>query len=280
MATTKKAVTHKAVVIEAEIIPDAQDVKQENLPAVLTPEQKAKQEVARYDIARKWIATKKKEYLALKINGPDDKENYKIVEKAWQEIRGKRLQVAKTHKTIKEDYLIITRAVDGEKNELTELLQEIETPLNAELERIDNIKKEEAERVEREAQEKLQGRVATLLENGMAFTGSYYTIGETVSMDVVTLKGLKDEEFSKLLETVQTAKKVIDDAAAEVERKAQEERDALQKQKDDQETERLRLQNLADELKKQQDEMDLLKKQAKETLKKLRAELKTAQKAL
>lgn len=217
----------------------------------LTAEQQATREVARFDIARTWIAAKKAEYDGLTIAGIDDKEGEKAVKTAWQEVRNKRLAVANKHKEIKADYLVITRAVDKEKNELTELLEEVEKPLKAELDRIEQERENIKLQKEREAQEKLQGRVSELLDNGMKFNGSYYSIGDTISMDVVTLKEFSDDLYNQFLDRVK----------AENDRIKQAENDRLeQERKDREEQERLREENerkeqeLADERKRMADE--------------------------
>jgi hypothetical protein len=230
-------------------------------PAVLSPEQKAKQEIARFDIARTWIAEKKKAYLKLKIKGAEDKDGYKVVHAAWQVIRNKRLAVAKKKDEIKADYLIITRAVDKENNELTALLKEIEEPLGAELDRIDNLQKEEDARKEREAQERLQARVVELIANGMKFTGSYYGIGETISMDVVTLKALTDEDYKKFFERVAQENKLLLQEAENKRIADEKEKERLQQQKEEQEKERLRLEEQKKEMERQQQELENQKKE-------------------
>lgn len=184
----------------AEEIPHEQP-KETGL-AVMTAEQMAQKEIARFDKPRAWIAEKKAAYKDLTITGVDDKEGYKTVKKAWQEVRNKRLAVANKHKEIKGDYLVITRAVDKEKNELTELLEEVELPLKEAMDRIDAIELEQKQNALKEAEQKLHNRVTELLSNGMKYDGSYYAMGDNISMDVVTLKTMDDEAFGRLLKTV------------------------------------------------------------------------------
>lgn len=205
-----------------------------NLPAVMTVEQRAKNEVARFDLARAVITAKKAEFKDLKIAGPDDKEGEKKVTAAWQWFRNKRLAVSKKHQEIKADYLFITREIDKEKNDLTGLLEEGENQHGDELDRVEKIRTDAKEAEERARQQKLQGRVAELINAGMAFTGSYYTIGDTISMDVVILKDMADDKFGELLARVQAENKRIIDAQAEKDRIEKEERDRLEKQRQDQ----------------------------------------------
>lgn len=242
-----------------------------NPPAVLTPDEKANMEVAKFkDLFpaqvkhREWIATKKEECKDLKIAGLDDKVGFKTVEKAWQDIRNTRLSVEKKHKEIKYEYLTISKAIDKEKNELVVLLEEIEKPLKDELTRIEDEKKEIETRNEREAQEKLQSRVVALMDAGMKFNGSYYAIGGTISIDAVTLKVMIDDDFNKLKEKVVIEQNNIQ---AEIDR-IQAEKDAellrLQEQKEAQELAQKKLLEDAAELARQkkelQDEKDAMLK--------------------
>lgn len=224
------------------------------LPAVLTVEQRAKNEVARFDVAREAIASKMTEFKDLTIAGVDDKEGEKKVTEAWRWFKDKRIAVGKKKDEIKQDYLIITRAVDKENNELTELLKEGEKKFGDELDRIEAMRTAEKEKVEREAQQKLQSRVAELLGNGMAFSGAYYTIGETISMDVVTLKGMADDKYAELLQRVRTENQKIIDAQAEADRLKKESEDKIEAQ---------RLQNEKDAEKLKQDQQKLNEQLAK-----------------
>lgn len=237
-------------------------------PAIipLTPEEEAKNEVAKFDIKRAWIAEKKEAYSGLKIAGKDDKAGYSIAEKAWQEVRNKRLAVEKKHKELKAKYLVVGRAIDQEKNELVELIEEIEAPLKSMLVEIDNAILEEKNKAEREAQEKLQSRTVTLIEAGLKFTGSYYTIGETISIDAVTLKTMIDADFEKLLGSVKAEN---DKIQAEIQRKADEEKAELQRieqQRIDQEAKELELKKQQEDLKRQHDEIAQQKKEMREQL--------------
>lgn len=231
---------------------------------ILTPEMVARNEIKKFNIADAAIEQMKRDYSGLKIQGIEDREAYKKVHAAWQIVRGKRLQVEKTHKIIKSDYLTVSRAIDGEKNRLLGLIEPLEIELNTELERIDRLKKEENEKAERQAQERLQGRVNTLIENGVQFNGSFYAIGETITVDVVTLKNLTDADFSQLLERVKTENaKIIAEREAEEQRK----KDAAAEQ----ERQAAELKRQAEEILQQQAEMA----KAQADMKRQRTELRT-----
>lgn len=222
--------------------------------SIMTADQVADQEVQKFDLAKAWISQRKAEYSVLKIAGIDDKEGFKKVEEAWREIRNKRLAVANKHKELKADYIVITRKIDGAKNEFTELLEEIEKPLKQELDRIETLKEEEKNKAERELQERLQARVSELLENGVKFDGAFYSIGGTISMDVVTLKEMNPENYSSLLTIVKEKNAEIQEAAkVEAERK-QKEIDDLAKQKAEQDAKEQELAKEREAIKKERRE--------------------------
>lgn len=238
---------------------DITHVEVENPPVPLTAEQQGQKEIEKFNLAREWITTKKLEYSLLKINGVDDKVGYKAVESAWQTMRNKRLAVEKKHKELKADYIVITRLIDGEKNDLTGLLKEGdggEDWLGKQLDAIENIKKEEAARIEREAQEKLQGRVNELIGKGMAFNGSYYAIGDNITIDVVTLKSMNDEVYGQLCTRVDEAAAGIKKEKERIEREEQEERERMAAAKKKNDEDALLLQQAQDKLKKDREELE------------------------
>jgi hypothetical protein len=243
---------------------NATDLPVEEMPAaqLITPEEKAKQEISRFNIARAWIADKKEQYGGLTIASVEDKDGQKAVLAAWQEIRNKRLEVQKKHTEIKADYLKITRVIDGEKNDLVNLLEEIENPLKAELDRIEAIKEEEKKKAEREKAEKLQGRVNELISTGMAFNGSYYAIGATISMDVVTLQNMNDADYSTFLGRVRQENITIVAAKETKEKQEREEREALEAQKKQQEETQRQQEEKQRQLKAQQEALDRQKQEA------------------
>lgn len=187
----------------------------DKIKPTLSVEDQTKVEVAKFDIARSWIAGKKAEYSSLSINGLEDKEGHDKVKKAWQEVSTKRLLVEKRHAEIKEPYLRISQALDSEKRELTELLKEIEDPLKTMLNSYKLQQEEMKLQKKREEELKLQGRVNEILQNGMSFNGSYYAIGDNITIDVVTLKELPDSVYDELLSRIKAEGDKIKQAEAE-----------------------------------------------------------------
>lgn len=230
-------------------------VDEPQVAKILTAEDVAKNEIQKFNIADAAIAQMKQEFSGLTIAGIDDREGYKKVKAAWQVVRNKRLLVEKKHKEIKADYLVVSRAIDGEKNRLVGLLEPLEGELKTEIDRIDDLIEAEKQKAEREAQERLQQRVAKLLESGIQFNGSFYAIGETITVDVVTLKNLNDVQFSALLDRVEAENAKILEAKEEQARKEREEREAIQRQKEANEKLEAELRNQREEMERQQAEM-------------------------
>jgi len=212
---------------------------------IVNPQEQAKAEVAKFDITVPWIEERKAKYAGLKVEGPEDKEGLKKVTEAWQEIKGKRFEVRDRHKELKEGYLVVGRAIDAAKNQFTGLLEEIEAPLKAEIDRIEALKEEAKLQKQRQEQEKLQARIMELLDNGIKLVGNFYCIGETLSVDVVTIKQFDDENYAVFLERVKKEHQVI---------KAQEEAEKAAEEKRRQDQEKLAADNkrIADELREEQ----------------------------
>jgi hypothetical protein len=211
-------------------------------------EQEITQQLQKFNIADAAIAQMKEKFSGLKIRDLDDREGMKAVKSAWQIVRNNRLAIEKKHKEIKADYLAVSRAIDGEKNRLLDLITPLEDELKTELDRMETERREAEEARERLEQERLQGRVNLLIEHGMAFNGSFYAIGETVALDVVTLKNLQENEFSALLERVKLENAKIIEARQAEEARQREEREKFQREQEEQ-------QRRADELKKQEEDM-------------------------
>lgn len=169
----------------------------------IQPDKQIKLEVAKLNLADTAIAELKKQYGDLTINGVDDKAGYKAVKAAWSEVRSIRTGLEKRGLAIRNRIAQITKAVSKEEDRLIDLLAPLEEELQKKYRAIDD----EKVRVEKEAQEKEQQRLMQRLEElvgmGMRLTDGFYRIGDTISMDVATLRALPDEQYQKLKDTVQ-----------------------------------------------------------------------------
>lgn len=217
-------------------------------PAVLNPEEQIKQELQKFNLADAGIEALKKAYGQLVISGPDDKAGYKATREAWAEVRSKRTGLEKKGLEIRNQYKVITQAVAKEEDRLVALITPLEEDLYKKWKAID----EEKDRIKREQEEaeqrQLMARVEEVLALGMVFRDGFYQIGDTISMDVATLRSLPADQYEKLKTAISTKAAEIKEAA----RLAQEQKDReaaeLKRQQDE-------LKRQQDELKAQQDEM-------------------------
>ena len=154
-------------------------------------------EIRKYSVADAVIAEYKDKFKGLKIKGIDDKQGYKAVKEARSIMMKYRTGVENKRKELKADSLKIGAGIDGEAKRLTSLILEVEEPLKDKLEKIDAEIQAEKDKAEKEAEEKLNVRVKELEEVGLKFDGSFYSIGENISVDIVTIKDFSDEVFAE-----------------------------------------------------------------------------------
>lgn len=177
-----------------------------------TVESRVEFEIKKFNVADAKILELKKQFEGLEIKGVEDKHGIKAVTEAISILRTMRTGVDKKHTELKAFYLNTGRGIDAEKNRIKELIAEIEDPLKAKKDAIDaeiqRIKDEE----EAKEQKRLDDRVDALKEAGIVFDGSFYSIGESVSVDLLTIKDLEDEAFEKLVKMVQRENEKIQEA--------------------------------------------------------------------
>ena len=152
-------------------------------------------EIQKYSVADAVISELKVKFKGLKIKGIDDKKGYEEVKKAQLIMRDYRTSVEKKRTELKADSIKIGKGIDEEARRLTALIAEVEDPLKEKRQAIDDAKKAEEERIEREAEEKFQNRIKELEAVGISFDGSFYSIGDSISVDVFTVKEFTDEVF-------------------------------------------------------------------------------------
>lgn len=229
-----------------------------------TAEQRIKEEIKRFSLPDQKIAEMKEKFGGLTIRelpAPEDKDGLKAfrdeketVRKALAIVRGVRTGLEKKRKELKSDYLAIGKGIDAEAKRLSELVEPIENPLQEALdaaEQAEDFRKKEAERLE---QERLQGRVTKLIEAGIKFDGSFYSL-EDVSVDVMTLKTIPDDKFAALLGRVAEIKARLDAAELEKAKADQEEKDRIQREQDQLKADQLELQRQQDALNKQKEDL-------------------------
>ena len=203
----KKPKTAKAKAQSKEIL-DVQIVEAKDI----TVEDVISTEIKKFNLADAKIAELKEQFKDLEISGVEDKNGYKAVSEAIKIVRTYRTGVEKVRKQIKEDYLKTGRAIDEEAKRLTASLEEIENPLKDKKQEIDDEIQAEKDRQEAEAQAKTDKRVEELEAVGIKFDGRFYSIGEDVSVDIVTIKDFTDEQFSEFKNRVSTVNDKLQEA--------------------------------------------------------------------
>lgn len=239
-------ISHEPVLEQAGQEMEIQEVQE--LEAVPI-ETQIKNELAKFNLADSVIDNMRRKCMKLKITGLDDKAGYKKVKEAWQVVRNTRLKVGKKHTEIKADFLVLTRAMDGEKNRLTERLSPIEEYLKKQLDDYDQKKEDEKNKVENELNARLELRVKELIEHGVTFNGSFYSIGDFITLDVVTIKAMTPEVYTDLLGKIDIEHAKIVEAAKQKELEAEKEKETQAQLKKDNE-------RIQGELKEKQDKID------------------------
>lgn len=194
------------------------------------------------------------------IAGESDEAGYKKLDDTRKMLVKLRTGVSNKHKLLKENYLKVGRALDGEKNELTNLLSPIEKYCEDQLKVIDDIKAEKQRELERQKELKKQARINEIKQNGMSFDGAFYSIGENISLDIVTLENLNDEQYAALLKRVAEENKKILFAAYKREQRQRVERYLFERKQRKQAAEAQRLANIANQQKSERkaDRVDIL----------------------
>ena len=202
-----KTAKSKAQSKEKEIL-DVQIVEAKDI----TVEDVISTEIKKFNLADAKIAELKEQFKDLEISGVEDKDGYKAVSEAIKIVRTYRTGVEKVRKQIKEDYLKTGRAIDEEAKRLTASLEEIENPLKDKKQEIDDEIQAEKDRQEAEAQAKTDKRVEELEAVGIKFDGRFYSIGEDISVDIVTIKDFTDEQFAEFKNRVSAVNDKLQEA--------------------------------------------------------------------
>ena len=197
-----KAQSKEKEILDVQIV-EAKDITVEDVIST---------EIKKFNLADAKIAELKEQFKDLEISGVEDKNGYKAVSEAIKIVRTYRTGVEKVRKQIKEDYLKTGRAIDEEAKRLTASLEEIENPLKDKKQEIDDEIQAEKDRQEAEAQAKTDKRVEELEAVGIKFDGRFYSIGEDISVDIVTIKDFTDEQFAEFKNRVSAVNDKLQEA--------------------------------------------------------------------
>lgn len=163
------------------------------------------------------------------VKDKDDAKGYEAVKAAYNEMVKVRTSTDKKRAEIVKPYVDIKAGIDKyAKTDIIGALAAEEARLKAEKDKYEKWEQEEKDRKEREAEELAKKRVAELKEAGIVFNAEagFYEIAD-ISVDIVTVKKLSENDYTILLAKVKTAKEKIDKEAADAAAaKAKEEADA------------------------------------------------------
>jgi len=193
-----------------------------------------------FNLADSVIAKMREEYMALTIKNIDDKEGFKRVHEARMDTKGKRVEVEKKRKELKEEALRYGQAVDGEAKRLTGLLAPIEVHLATEEGRIEAEKQAIKDAEAKALAEKVQARVDELCAYGALYNGKLY-VSHGIMVMPDTIESATDEDWIGIVQVIAeevSKAKVAEEAKA----KAQAEEGArLKKIAEEQAAEKTRL---------------------------------------
>lgn len=210
-----------------------------------------------FDFSEAFVLEMKTKADALTILGVDDKEGYNAVNEARKLIKEKRVQVEKKRNELNADALAYQRTVNAEAKRITAMLEPIEQELTAKTKVIDSekerIKLEERQR----KQEKTAGRIGQILGMEMTQIGGMYYVGQQrISHNEV--ETWDDEIWTDFVQICEREYYEIKRIEAETKAAAIA---AAQRDSDEREAERKRLETIAQE---QKAEAERLKKIADE----------------
>lgn len=178
------------------------------------------------------------------VKDKDDTKGYEAVKAAYNELVKVRTSTDKKRTELGKPYASIKAGIDKyAKDDIIGVLAAEEARLKAEKDKFEKWEQEEKERKEKEAEELARKRVAELKEAGIVFNAEagFYEVAD-ISVDIVTIKKLSENDYTILLAKVKAAKEKIDaEAKAAAEAKAKEEAEAkAQKEENERKAKELR----------------------------------------
>lgn len=244
--------TKETTTVEAEEVPVEVEIKNQ---------------IAKFNLADAGIDALKQQYGELTI--PDgDKAAYETVKKAWGLVRSTRTGLEKKGLELRTGYTVITKAIKGEEDRLIKALTPLEEDLEKKWRAVDEAKEAEKKRKQQEEEQQLNKRLEELMGLGMKFKDGFYQLGDTISMDVVTLRMLPEDQYQKLVATVKVKAEELEKARiaeesrkAEEQRKLQEEQNKLLEEQNKLKQQQQELEDQKKELQKQKDEADRLRRE-------------------
>ena len=156
-----------------------------------------------------------KESSKLSIKDKDDKEGFQKVYEQHRKFVKARTSTDKERKVLVEPFMEIKKRIDDvAKDDILGILANEEARLKSEVDQWKAWEQEEADRIEKEEADRINQRVSELEAVGIKFDGAFYSCGENISVDIVTIKDLSEEAFSELKKRVSVENEKIEKAEA------------------------------------------------------------------
>lgn len=225
-AKTSKAKTSKVVEPEVEyaeveeVFETSHQTQEKGL--VITTQNIIDQEVSKYDITKEALALKVASYKGNEIAVIENKEQYDIVYKDYQDARNTRLAVSGKSKGIISDIKKIEQGIKNYESDLISVISPVEAELQAKRKVWEDAETERKEREKKQKEAAAQKRMDDLFEAGIVFDGSFYSCG-SISVNKIDIDKLTDLQYNKLLENVAAQKAAIDQALEDQRLKQEEE---------------------------------------------------------
>ncbi len=175
-------------------------------------------QVIKFNVTDSAIAEMRNNYMALRIDGYEDKNGYKVVYNARQIVKNKRILVGKTSKELQNPYKEKIEAIKTEEKRILELLAPIENYLEQQEDDYNN----QIERIKKEASEKEHHRIQERIDKLSNFG---------FRVDYSDIKSMTDISFNELLKQAETKYNEDLKAKEEAERLQKEEAERLLAQK-------------------------------------------------
>lgn len=199
----KEVLTPEVEIVQTSIVPVKS--QEAGVAMLFTPERKEQliqafiqTEVSNYTTSPNECKKLVRESKKLVIKDRNDKEGKEKLEKKYRQFVKARTGTEAERKKIVEPYMKIKDGIDNVgKVDILGILKPEEDRMKEALDLWKQWEKEEADRIEAEAKEKLENRVKELQEVGLTFDGTFYSIGENISVDIVTIKDFSEEVFEE-----------------------------------------------------------------------------------
>jgi hypothetical protein len=219
-------------------------------------EEQISQELVKQNVTEAVIAGLKEKYGHLKIQGIEDRETYDKVKTGRKECKAFRVLAKKICEKGREDAVAIQKAWVKKQKDVTDLIAEIEDPLEEQEKAYEAAVAKDKEERKRKQEEQLITRQQTLTSMGALYSDGNFRLGD-VSFELSLVKESENDIWEEtILPKFQAEYEKVEAERIEQERIKQE-REAEMERKQEEMNKRLKeIQDKEDALKKAQEEQE------------------------